>query len=126
MTNFDTLYAAADSAGKAAVNSAVVVPMTVGFPSTPFGNDIDYAQPTYFVEDGVCGFAWINVRPGNSAFAKYLKTNGLGRKDDYYKGVTISVRDYNQSMQRKEAYAEAFAEVLNKSGINALAMSRMD
>ena len=126
MTNFDALYSAADIAGKAAVKSAVIVPMTVGSPSRPFGNDIDYAQPTYFVGDGVCGFAWVNVRPGNSPFANFLKAKGLGRKDDYYKGVTIWVHDYNQCMQKKEAYAHAFAQVLNASGITALAMSRMD
>jgi hypothetical protein len=36
------------------------------------------------------------------------------------------VRDFNQSLQKKEAYAYAFAKVLNQAGINAHVESRMD
>ena len=38
-------------------------PMMVGEPTTPLGNDIDYSKDTWLVNDGVCGFAWINIKP---------------------------------------------------------------
>ena len=28
------------------------------------GDDIDYTKETYYVADGMCGFAWINIKPG--------------------------------------------------------------
>ena len=126
MSTYDVIYREAHEAGCDAVEKANVVPMIVGTPSTTFGNDIDHSKPTYYVADGVCGFAWVNVKPGNSGFAKYLKSMGRARKDSYYGGVSVWISDYNQSMQRKETYAHAFARVLNSHGINAYSMSRMD
>ena len=123
---FETLYNQAREAGLVAGAGSKPTPMVVGSPTTPFGNDIDQTKPTYFVEDGVCGFAWINVKPGTSAFAKYLVKSGKARSDSYYGGVTIWVGEYNQSMQRKEAYAHAFAKILSDNGIKAYAASRMD
>jgi hypothetical protein len=120
------IYAEAHFAGMKALASCTPVPMVVGSPSTPLGNDIDPSKPTYFVSDGVCGFAWVNVKPGNSKFAKWLKANGLGRTDSYYGGVTVWASEGGQSLAKKEAYAYAFAEVLNKYGIKAYANSRMD
>ena len=38
-------------------------PMVVGTPTTPLGDDIDYTKDTYYVADGMCGFAWINIKP---------------------------------------------------------------
>jgi len=125
-SQFETLYVRAREAGLAAGNGSKPTPMVVGSPSTPFGSDIDHSKPTFFVEDGVCGFAWIQVKPGTSAFAKYLVKSGRARPDSYYGGVSIWVSDYNQSMQRKEAYAHAFAKVLVDAGIKAYSMSRMD
>lgn len=124
-SQFNVLYNTADEAGKNAVDAAKVTPMIVGTPTTLFGNDIDYSQPTYYVSDGVCGFAWITIKPANSAFANWLKARGLASKA-YGGGVSIWVHDYNQSMQKKETYAHAFAKVLRDAGINAYAGSRMD
>jgi hypothetical protein len=100
--------------------------MVVGTPTTPFGNDIDYEQKTYVVPGGVCGFAWISVRPGNSKFANWLKKNELGRRDSYEGGVKVWVSEFGQSMELKEAYAYAFAAVLQEEGLRAYAGSRMD
>jgi hypothetical protein len=50
---------------------------------------------------------------------------GLGRKN-YGGGYALSVQDFNQSLTRKEAYAHAFAKVLNDHGITAYTDSRMD
>jgi hypothetical protein len=79
----------------------------------------------YVVPDGPCGFAWVVIRPGNSPAANYAKKN-LNAHKHYYGGMEIWVSDFGQSMARKEAYAEAYAEVLRKHGIQASAGSRMD
>ena len=124
--NFSAVYAKAQAAGMAAGQGARPTPMVVGSPSTPFGNDVDPKQPTYYVSEGVCGFAWVNVRPGNSSFAKWLVANKVARKA-YEGGVQIWVSEFNQSMARKEAYAEAMAAVFrNELGVKAYAGSRMD
>jgi hypothetical protein len=127
MNSFQELYDKADAAGKAAASACKPTPMLVGSAKSLFSNEIDYSQPVDYVADGVCGFAWVNLKPGNSPFANWLKKNKLARKDEYYGGVTIWVHDYNQSMDRKSAYAGAFARVLNQAGYSrAYSMSRMD
>ena len=78
------------------------------------------------MSDGVCGFAWVNIKPARGKFVKYLKDNNIGRKDSYYGGYTVWVRGFGQSLARKESYARAFADVLTTNGIKAYAMSRMD
>jgi hypothetical protein len=125
--NFEELYQKAHEAGMFAVSSVSVVPMIVGQETYMFSGKIDESKPTYYVSDGVCGFAWINVRPGNSAFARWLKENDHARKDDYYGGVTIWISEFNQSYQKKNAYAIAFAKVLRDNGIDkAYSNSRLD
>jgi hypothetical protein len=116
------LYAAAHDAGNAAVQSATITPMIVENPL----NDHRLKLPDlYFVRDGVCGFASIVVKPATSSFAKYLKLN-CGARKSYYGGISLSVQAFNQSLQKKEAYAYAFAKVLNEAGLNAYVESRMD
>lgn len=119
------IYKEADAAGHAAGQSAVPTPMVVGTPTTPLGNDIDYTKKTYFVEGGVCGFAWVNISPARGAFVNYLKSIDAGHKS-YYGGYDVWVRGFGQSLARKEAYAQAFAEVLRSYGINAYAQSKLD
>ena len=126
MNTSKTIYAEAHAAGMAAGDGCTPTPMVVGQPTTPLGNDIDYEKDTYYVEDGVCGFAWINIKPARGAFVKYLKQNGIGRKDSYYGGYTIWVSGFGQSLARKENYARAFTEVLRKNGLTEYNMSRMD
>ena len=126
MNTSKTIYAEAHAAGMAAGDGCTPTPMVVGQPTTPLGNDIDYEKDTYYVEDGVCGFAWINIKPARGAFVKYLKQNGIGRKDSYYGGYTIWVSGFGQSLARKENYARAFTEGLRKNGLTAYNMSRMD
>ena len=121
-----TVYAEAHAAGMAAGNGCTPTPMVVGTPTTPLGNDIDYSKETYYVADGPCGFAWINIKPARGKFVKYLKDNNIGRKDSYYGGYTIWVSGFGQSLDRKSAYARAFVKVLNENGLKAYAMSRMD
>lgn len=66
------LWSRAKAAGVAAGEAAVPVPMTVGT-AKGFGDEIDETQPVYHVPEGACGFAWVNVKPGTSRFAKWLK-----------------------------------------------------
>ena len=84
----------------------------------------DGSKP-WFVPEGACGFAWVNVRPGNSAFANYLKAKKLA-SPAYRGGVQIWVSEFNQSVDRKEAMAMAMARVFNEAGFNAYAGSRLD
>ena len=120
------IYSEAHSAGLAAGHGCTPTPMVVGTPTTPLGNDIDYSKDTYYVADGLCGFAWINIKPARGKFVKFLKDNDIGRKDSYYGGYTIWVSEFGQSVTRKENYARAFAKVLGDNGITAYSMSRLD
>tara|TARA_Y100000310_G_scaffold345706_1_gene468550 strand:+ start:3597 stop:3968 length:372 start_codon:yes stop_codon:yes gene_type:complete len=112
----EKLWEDADEAGRAAVRTAHIQPMTVK--SATSGE-------TWFVPDGPCGFAWVKVVPGNSRFAKWMKDNGLGRKA-WDGGVDYWISKYGQSMQKKAIYASAFANVLSAAGIRAYPESRMD
>jgi hypothetical protein len=122
----------ADAAGKIAVETTHVVPMVVGQETTLFSGVIDKTKPMYYVEDGACGFAWVNVYPankGNTRLGKeeraLLEANGF-RKNEYEKCYQLWISAYNQSIQKKEAYASAFANVLQNNGIRAYSGSRMD
>jgi hypothetical protein len=120
----ESLYTQAHNAGNVAVSQTTVTPMIV----SEHANPLDDASETirqWYVEDGVCGFASVIVKPANCKFAKYLVANQLGRKH-YAGGVSMPVRDFNQSLQKKETYAYAFTKVLNDAGINAHVDSRMD
>jgi hypothetical protein len=120
------LYLRAHQAGLAAGNAAEVVPMTVQQHANP-ADDASPVVQQWHVAGGVCGFAWVSVKPGNSSFAKWLVANGKGRTDHYAGGVTVWVGEFGQSMTRKEAYAYAFANTLQAAGITrAYANSRMD
>ena len=116
------LYNQARAAGLAAAAAAQVTPMIVSAHANPLDSKSEITQQ-YFVSDGVCGFASIVIK--NIKFANQLKKMGLGRKN-YGGGYALSVQDFNQSLQRKEAYAYAFAGVLREAGIEAYVDSRMD
>lgn len=122
--DWQKLYNEADAAGNEAVSKCNVVPMVV----QQHANVMDDSSPvtqSWYVSDGVCGFAWVTVRPGNCSFAKWLVKNNLARSA-YGGGVSIWISQFNQSMQKKECYADAFAKVLRDAGIKAYAGSRMD
>tara|TARA_R110000868_G_scaffold23753_2_gene95035 strand:- start:1216 stop:1593 length:378 start_codon:yes stop_codon:yes gene_type:complete len=124
--NVSEIYEQARSAGYQAADAMTPTPMVVGSAKSLFSNEIDYDQPVEIVNDGVCGFAWINIKPARGKFVNYLKSIKAGRTDSYYGGYTVWVGEFNQSMQRKEAYAHAFSRVLSANGITAYPMSRMD
>lgn len=112
---FADLHAKAYAAGMRALNEAAPVPMVV---------KDNYTEQVWVVEDGVCGFAWVSFA-GNTAWGRWAKKSGIASKN-YPKGLCIWVSEGGQSMTRKEAFAHAYARVLNNAGIAAAAYSRMD
>lgn len=114
---FETLYAQALEAGRAAALAAKPTAMVVCWESG--------GQPQReVVHDGACGFAWVSF-PGNTAFGHWAKAHA-GATKGYPTGLQFWIGDYNQSMERKEAHACAMARVLQLAGIKAYAQSRMD
>lgn len=122
--DLQALFNAADKAGRNAAESVVVKPMIVVGRENPL-DDNSAIKESYYVPSGPCGFASIVIRPGNCAFANFLKNN-YGAYKHYYGGTNFPVRDYGQSIQLKEAYAYAFAKVVNEAGIKASVDSRLD
>lgn len=114
----------AHQAGMAALEAATPRPMLVGT-AVGLSNQIDYTKPTYYETQGVCGFAWVNVK-GNTSFGRLFSKVSHASKDSYYGGVSYWVREGGQSYERKMAYANAFAEVLNQAGVVAHAYGRLD
>ena len=123
-TQCKAIYREAYEAGLAAGKDADTPKFVVGSPTTPLGNDIDFKKKTYIL-DGLCGFARVNISPARGAFVNWHKSQEIGSKG-YYGGYEIWVREFGQSVDRKSAFAGAFAEVLEKYGISAYVGSRLD
>lgn len=110
--NFENALAEGIQAGK----EVVPVPMQV------IGSD-----RSYIVEGGVCGFAWLEIRPARGPLVTYLKKSGQGYYDRYNRCYVFPMNGYfGQSMTRKEAMADRMAEYLRKYGYNVYANSRID
>jgi hypothetical protein len=78
-------------------------------------------------EPGYCGFAWVKVsEKASTKLGRALKT--VGFRKSYSGGLDLwnPGGSFTQSMDIKEAGAEAYAQVLRKFGINACACSRAD
>ena len=78
-------------------------------------------------EPGYCGFAWVKVsEKASTKLCRALTT--VGFRKSYNGGLDLwnPGGSGTQSMDIKEAGAEAYAEVLRKFGINAYACSRAD
>lgn len=77
------------------------------------------------VSDGMCGFAWVKIRPATSSFARWLVKNKLARAS-YHGGIEIWISAHNQSYERKIEHARAMAEHFRANGVNAYADGRLD
>lgn len=78
-------------------------------------------------EPGYCGFAWVVVREkASTKLGRALKT--VGFRKEYGGGLSFwnPGGSFSQSMDLKEAGAQAYAETLRKFGIDAYMMSRAD
>lgn len=121
---FETIYHAAQAKGALAAQKCVPTPMTVVQHANPL-NDSSEVQRHWDVPTGVCGFAWVVIKPGTSAFAKWLVKHNHA-KAHYYGGVSIWISVYGQCHQKKVVHAQAMAEYLNKVGIRAYSQDRLD
>lgn len=115
----------AETQGDIAAKSITPEPMYVVEHASPLDDNSPIIRSYPPVMGGVCGFAWINLYPATSSLARYLKKHGKADKA-YGGGMQIWVSGYGQSMERKSAYAAAYANVLREVGFNAYAGSRMD
>jgi len=119
--DFMTVYDACREKGMWTLERCIPEPMTVtgGAPNQP--------KQTWVVPDGMCGFAWIQIWPGNCRFANWLRKMRLA-SNCYDGGVSIWVSEGGQSISKKEAYAEAFDAELKKQipEITSCARSRLD
>lgn len=119
------IFAKAYDAGIVAGNNAKPVPMGVYSADPITGRPIAFID---LVSEGVCGFAWVSMKANtteNKAFLKWAKKANVMRKS-CMGGFTYWVGEFNQSMQRKEAFAVAFAKVLREHGMTCYTDSRMD
>jgi hypothetical protein len=134
--NAAKVHREAIEAGEAALAAATPTPMIVQQRVNPL-DDGSPVVKQWIVEDGCCGFADIKVRATttpNRRFLNGLKKAGLAgaeyslpwTKDSYAGGYRYWVSAGGQSLDRKEAYARAFAKVLGDYGVTAYAHSRMD
>lgn len=130
----------AKKAGDDALNACTPLPMIVQEHANMLDDHSEVIR-SYHVPDGVCGFAWINIKLTNTTskqFINALKRLGFAepninahndapiKKSFYYGGYMYWVREGNQSMQKKEAFAHAFAKVLTDNDIICHVGSRMD
>lgn len=111
--NYQAIHNECHEAGMIAGANFRTTPMLVGEATSIFSNEIDYSKPTFVVDDGPCGFAWVNIYPGNCRLANQYKKLGLA-KPAYGGGVQIWISEFGQSADRKYAYAQAYAAKLRE------------
>ena len=84
---------------------------------------------SWYVSEGVCGFAYVTIHPATSSFARWLSKNKIGY-NAYTGGWQIPMHFFvgqiGQSLERAEAAAHAVANFLCQQGIDTHASSRMD
>jgi len=122
-TAFQNLFTEAYIAGQQAGSCHTPRPMHI-VEADIFGKPL--ANATVWEEpEGMCGFAWVVIRPATSSFARWLLKNKLARTG-YTGGLHIRISEYNQSVERKLAHARAMAKVLCDAGFDAYPDSRLD
>jgi len=112
--DFQKIYNEAHAAGMEAGTKAK--------PSTMYIRDSHTGQ-VWAESEGACGFARVRF-PAITAWGRWSQKAGVAKK--WTKGLAVSVHEFNQSHQRKEAYAVAFAAVLKKHGIDCYVESVLD
>jgi hypothetical protein len=128
------LLARACEAATKAYTETIPTPMVVGTPkdmmASLMGKDdggFDPNEPVYVVPGGICGSAYLLIRPANSRLANFLRREGYGSYDSYakclrisaWKLVTESSAHGSQSVTRLYAAASAAAAVMREAGISA-------
>jgi len=111
--NYSLIHEDCHAAGMAAGIKVNPTPMIVGEAKSLLSNEIDHTKKTYYVDEGPCGYAWVNIYPGNSRLANQYKKLGIARAS-YNGGVEYWVSEFGQGVDRKEAYALAYAAKLRE------------
>lgn len=93
-----------------------------------FGNRI--SDRSYKMQ-GLCGFAWVKIKPARGKMVSWLKKNNIGKTDSYAGGYMLWVggdipAGSTQAIQTKEAIASAAVKILQENGIRAWKESRLD
>lgn len=123
--DWQALHEAAHEAGTKAATQHTPTPMRVAQRFDPLDDSSPIVKDYGVIDEGLCGFAWIVVKPANSSFALWLKRNRIGRAG-YGGGIHIWVSQFGQSYERKEKYANAYALTLVEAGLKAYSDSRLD
>lgn len=126
VVTYEMIWGTANTHAMEAYYSCKPVPMVV----QQHANVLDDNSPVkqeWFVEGGVCGFAWVYIRPARGKFYNWAKSKEL-TSPRYYGGAHLNVpQPLGQSMARAEAYCRAFAKSLADQGIdNIYSESRID
>jgi hypothetical protein len=98
---WQAIYELADQAGRKAMEECVPKPLVV--------------ESQVYME-GDCGGAFIVIEDGRTSFARWLRKKGLGHRH-YQRGYSLSAVQIGQSAESAKAYADAFARVLRRNGI---------
>lgn len=99
---WQAIFELATKAGRLAEAQCVPTPMKIS------GGEL--------IMDGECGGAYVRVSDARRGFARWLKTQKHGSRD-FRGGVSVYAETNSQSADRAAAYAEAFARVLRRNGI---------
>lgn len=99
-------------------------PTPVGWRSVDIFDKPLPGSKTEVSNDGLCGFAWVHIK-GNTAFGRWAK-KAREATAGYPSGLVIRPKLMTQSIERKEAYVKAAAEVLKRHGIDCHTSSRLD
>jgi len=128
----------AEEAGRAAAAERVPEPMNVVQHADVLDDSSPIVKRYAPVMAGVCGFAWVSLKGGTrlaNTMKKRYKGDRLGVDrvrdvifgKDWPSGMKLSIMGFGQSMERKEAYAHAYAQSLREAGYEGVyAGSRMD
>lgn len=116
---YEKLYQLADQKGLEASKNVQTTPMRIK------GGGV--------YPDGPCGFARVILPDGRKSFARWIIKKGLGTKVNK-QGIWIMAKvntkgllpQAGQSLLRQEAYAHAFAQILQANGIECHTGSAMD
>lgn len=96
-------YKAAHSAGIAAGIAAKVEP--IGWIT---GMKCPSDRELHYIDSGICGFAWVDVKGARGLIRSALIDAGFSEAA-YKGGLSMWVGAFDQSYDRKSAYADAFA-----------------
>lgn len=95
------IYTLAEQAARKAMEECVPKPL--------------FVESQVYME-GDCGSAFVVIEDGRTSFARWIKKKGLGHRH-YQRGYSISAEQIGQSADSAKAYADTFARVLRRNGI---------